>query len=149
MTTNGELNDVVIGFKAAEEGLRKLQDEADKLQTAASSLGEAKEAVRESASSLTNAAMRVTDVSVQLGVLASQLAAATQALVATDPEEVKRELSSTVEQVKLLKSRVEETAGEVHGGFYAVGKSLTQVKLIASTAMVSAIIAAVLVVVFR
>ena len=145
MADNEDLEEVVSGFRAAEDSMRALTANAGKLQTAAEALAEADEAVRSSAIQLTNAATGLNDLSIQLGVLTAQLSTTSEALLKADPEGVKRELGRNFDQTERLRSRIDEATGETRSNFDAITRSLNQVKIIAVLAMVFALAAAALV----
>ena len=107
-----DLEVIVQGFRGAEDSLRNLVAQSDRLQSAAESLTKADGAVSESAKQLTYVASQLSESSIQLGTLAAQLASATQALIKSDPEGVKRELGRNVEQIERLRSRLDETSAE-------------------------------------
>ena len=149
MTSKDELEPVLSGFRDAEASLRSLTSQIEQLQSAASALANARAGVGESATALTESATTLTELSAQLGILAAQLAGATEALIQSDPEGVKRELKNNVEQIERLRSRMDESSGEARASTHAIAKAVGQVRILASGAVLLGLAAVVLLVVFR
>ena len=113
MSTSEDLAEAIDGFREAQNSLAELAKQALELKSALALLETTEQSLQQLTGSLDGLAERFLAVSEPLNAFSEQAGRAAGALLAADPDAVRREIVRGTETTELLRRRLDEIAADL------------------------------------